>query len=219
PLNAIIGFSDTLRREIFGPIVNERYRQYVSDIHDSGEHLLALINDILDLSKAEAGKIELHEEVVDVAGAIGDCIHMLRNRVEESGIELVSKISPNLPPIRADERMLKQILLNLLSNAVKFTPPSGRITVDAELKSEAMRLVIGDTGIGIAPQDIAKVMEPFGQVQLAFCRGHTGTGLGLPLARRLAEAHGAKFDLQSELGIGTVVTIDLPRRRVLEWAA
>ncbi len=219
PLNAIIGFSDVLSSEMFGPIGTQRYKNYAKDIHDSGIHLLALINDILDLSKAEAGKIELHDEPVEFAPLVERCCTMLRQRAGEARVSLGAVLPAGLPWLMADERRLKQILINLLSNAVKFTPPGGAVKVTAELVGAALCIGVEDEGIGIAPEDLERALEPFGQVDSALNRQHEGTGLGLPLTKRLAEMHGAAFEIQSSVGVGTRISITFPAERVLAQAA
>ncbi|MFM9842639.1 MAG: PAS domain-containing sensor histidine kinase [Dongiaceae bacterium] len=219
PLNAIIGFSEILRHELYGPLGDKRYRQYAADIHGSGAHLLEIINDILDLSKAEATGFELYEEATDIAGLIRGCIGMMAQRAQEDGIKIELALPETLPRLTADARKLKQVVLNLLSNAVKFTPQDGHVRVSVAKLPEGLRLEVSDTGIGIAPQDIPVVLAPFGQVDNAFSRSHSGTGLGLPLSKRFVEAHGGQLQIISALGEGTTVRIDLPRSRMIEQAA
>jgi PAS domain S-box-containing protein len=219
PLNAIIGFSDMLSKELFGPLGSERYREYVADINSSGAHLLDLINDILDLSKAESGKLELFEESLDLAAIIDSSLLMIRPRAEAANVALSAHVQPDLPPLLADERKLVQILLNLLSNSVKFTPIGGIVKVSASRTKHGLRISVEDNGVGIAPEDRDKALALFGQIQTTMSRNHAGTGLGLPLTKRLAELHGASFDLQSELGAGTIVTIEFPASRLMTRAA
>jgi PAS domain S-box-containing protein len=219
PLNAIIGFSDLVRSEVYGPIGNDLYKEYVQDIMASGNHLLALINDILDLSKAEAGKISLNEAPAAVAEIARDSVAMLRQQAGDARVALECNIAADLSPLLCDERLVKQMLLNLLSNAVKFTPVGGRVRLDADVTGEGLRLVVRDTGIGIADADLPKALAPFGRVDGEFGRKHAGTGLGLPLTKHLAEAHGARFAIDSEVGVGTTVTIVFPRARLLSRAA
>jgi signal transduction histidine kinase len=219
PLNAIIGFSEILRHELYGPLGDKRYRQYAADIHGSGAHLLEIINDILDLSKAEATGLELYEEATDIAGLIEGCIGMMAQRAQENGIQIERVLPETLPLLTADARKLKQVVLNLLSNAVKFTPAEGHVRVSVATLPEGLRLEVSDTGIGIAPQDIPIVLAPFGQIDNAFSRSHSGTGLGLPLSKRFVEAHGGQLQIISGLGEGTTVRIDLPRSRLIEQAA
>jgi signal transduction histidine kinase len=219
PLNAIIGFSDILMGQIFGPLGDARYGDYARDIRDSGLHLLTLINDVLDVSKVEFGKIEIIEEAVDVAAVVGSCARLMRDRADAAGIRLVQELPTNLPQLQGDSRRLKQILLNLLSNAVKFTPSGGRVTIRAATAADGFRLIIEDTGIGIAKQDIEKAMRPFGQIDSRLARKYQGTGLGLPLARAMAELHGGRLEIDSAPGHGTIATLWLPGRRVLARAS
>ena len=216
PLNAIIGFSEIIKDQLFGPIGNHRYKEYAIDIHDSGTHLLSLINDILDLSKIEAGKFELHEEPIDLERATKSCFRIMRDRAEEAGVNLEHRFPHGLPHLKADPRAVKQILLNLLSNAVKFTGQGGRVLVYPNF-SEGGDLVLNveDTGIGIAEADIAKAMAPFGQVDSSLSRKYEGTGLGLPLTRHLVDLHGGELKLSSHMGQGTLVSITFPRTRLL----
>lgn len=216
PLNAIMGFSEIMKNELFGSIGNPNYRDYASDIYDSGGHLLTLINDILDMSKAEAGKIELQEAEVDVEAVIAACLRLVKARAESGGLTL--SVAQPETPIRlwVDERRIKQILLNLLSNATKFTPPGGRIVIAASIeRSGDFVLTVRDTGIGIAPDDIAKSLAPFGQVDSKLARRFDGTGLGLPLSRALAELHGGQLDLHSRVAVGTTIRVRLPAERVV----
>lgn len=214
PLNAIIGFSDILRSEMFGPLGSPRYREYAGDINQSGRHLLELINDILDISKAEAGKLELQEEVVSLEDLAARAMAMIVPRAEEAGIRLSFRLPPRSVRLRADRRKLLQMLLNLLSNAVKFTPAEGRVTLAAAVGPDGVELAVEDTGIGIAPQDLDKVQEPFIQLDPAMTRHREGTGLGLPLAKRLAQLHGGRLEIESRLGSGTTVRVRLPLSRL-----
>ena len=216
PLNAIIGFSEIIKDQLFGQMGNQRYREYAIDIHDSGTHLLSLINDILDLSKIEAGKFELHEEAIDLERATKSCFRIMRDRAEEAGVVLEHRFAAQLPHLKADPRAVKQVLLNLLSNAVKFTDPGGRVLVYSSINQEGdLVLHVEDTGIGIAEADIAKAMAPFGQVDSSLSRKYEGTGLGLPLTRHLVDLHEGELCLSSNMGQGTHVSITFPRRRVL----
>jgi signal transduction histidine kinase len=216
PLNAIIGFSEIVLRETFGPIANSRYRDYIDDIRNSGGHLLELINDILDLSKAEAGQIELVEDVVEVEPLVEACVAMLLPRAQQAGVELIAEVAANLPHLQADERKLRQSLLNLVSNGIKFTPPEGYVRLRARMADGRLQIEVADNGIGIAATDIPKALSPFGQIDSALSRRHAGTGLGLPLTKRLIEAHGADFLFASEIGIGTTVTLSFPSERLIE---
>jgi signal transduction histidine kinase len=216
PLNAIIGFAELIRAELHGPLGSARYVDYVSDIHESGSHLLGIINDILDLSKAEAGRMDLDEDAIDPVELIAAVCRLVRHRTEAAGLEIEPRIAPRLPRFKADERKLKQILLNLLSNAVKFTPPGGRVTVEAEVTSAGeLRLAVLDTGIGIAAADLERVLEPFAQVDGSLARKYQGTGLGLPLTKAMVERHGGRFELESRPGEGTCAALFLPRSRTI----
>jgi PAS domain S-box-containing protein len=219
PLNAVIGFSDILASQIFGPLGDQRYQGYARDIRDSGLHLLNLINDVLDVSKVEFGKVELIEEVVDVAAIVESCARLMRNRAEAAGLTLVQELPEELPRVEADSRRLKQILLNLLSNSVKFTPSGGCVTLRAGHGADGLRLVVEDTGIGIDPGDLEKAMRPFGQIDSRLARKYQGTGLGLPLARSMAELHGGKLAIESIPGRGTTAILWLPPSRVLQPGA
>ena len=215
PLNAIIGFSEVMRDGLFGPIENPRYREYLSDIHGSGTHLLCLINDILDVAKAESGKMELLEEDIAVERTIESCVRLVQERAAQAKISIEVARQGNLPPLRADHRKLRQIVLNLLSNSIKFTPEGGRVTVtaSADLK-RGLVLTVVDTGIGIATEHIPKALAPFGQVDSSLSRKHNGTGLGLPLSKALAEAHGGTLVLDSRVGKGTRVAVTFPASRL-----
>jgi len=215
PLNAIIGFSDIIKHEMFGAIGADTYLDYAGHIKDSGEHLLNLINDILDVSAIEAGKLELREEEVDIQSAIESCLRLVNERAKKNSLVMLTDIVPTLPHIFADERRIKQIIINVLSNAVKFTPRGGTVTVCARLDGRGgLILSIKDTGIGIAQEDIAKVLSPFGQVDSSLARQYEGSGLGLHLTRNLVELHGGKFVIESELGSGTEVSAHFPPGRM-----
>ena len=215
PLNAIIGFSEIMVAQLMGPLGSDRYAEYAADIHQSGKLLLALINDILDMAKIEAGRLELSEEVVRLDAVTADVVRMLRHRAAEGGVELSYDLPPGNCLVRADERMLRQILLNLLSNAVKFTPAGGRVTVAlAHDTAGGLQVRISDTGIGIAPEDIDRVMQPFVQLENHLQRRYEGTGLGLSLVKAMVELHGGSFRLLSEAGFGTTAVVTLPPERV-----
>jgi PAS domain S-box-containing protein len=216
PLNAIIGFSDIIQREAFGSVGEQRYLDYARDIHDSGAHLLALINDILDVSKAEAGRIELLEGLVDVTELFESCVRLVRARAEEAHVTIEALPTDRLPKLNADGLRLKQVLLNLLSNAIKFTPAGGRVTLDADMGDQKRFVIrVTDTGIGMAPEDIPKALSPFGQLESTRARRYPGTGLGLPLSKALIELHGGELRIESEAGKGTAVIVTLPAARVL----
>ena len=220
PLNAIIGFSEVITKQLFGLVGSQRYVDYAKDIYDSGVHLLDIINDILDVSKAEAGKLQLHETTVNVESAVTAALRLLKERADNGRVKLTTAIAPNLPPIWADDRIMKQILINLLSNAVKFTPAGGTVTVEAGLEPGGdMALLVRDTGIGISEADLPSVMIPFSQVESSLSRKHAGTGLGLPLVKSLVELHDGSFELNSCEGEGTTAVVRLPRGRVLDSAA
>ena len=216
PLNAIIGFTEIMHDEIFGPIGAPKYREYLGDVLDSARHLLDLINDILDIAKAEAGKLQLDEDTVDLRSVMAAATRLVHERAQRAQLLLEIDSPARLPAIRGDERKLKQILLNLLTNAVKFTPAGGRITVAAAASPDGgLLLTVADTGIGIAADDIATALAPFGQVDGSLQRKYDGTGLGLPLSRAMVELHGGTLDIESTVGAGTTVTIRLPASRVL----
>jgi len=215
PLNAIIGFSQIIAQGVFRPDEFERYRSYAQDIQSSGEHLLEIINDILDLSKVEAGKLVLREETTGVGALVDSTLRLVRQRATEGQVALETEIPDCACQLRGDKRLLRQMLLNLVANSVKFTPPGGKVAVRIALEKDGLVFVVADTGIGIAREDIPKAMTPFGQVDSRLGRRYPGTGLGLPLAKAMAEAHGGSLDLESQLGIGTVVTVRLPRGRVI----
>ncbi|WP_245158279.1 MULTISPECIES: PAS domain-containing sensor histidine kinase [unclassified Brevundimonas] len=215
PLNAINGFSEIMQAEMFGPLGDARYKGYAGDIHKSGQHLLSLINDILDMAKIEAGKHRLHYEPVSLKAVCEDAIRLMRGKVQEAGLKLVLDPPPaDLPQIEADQRGCKQVMLNLISNAVKFTPEGGAIAVRlARLGDDKVRIQVIDTGIGIAAGDLARLARPFEQVEGQHSKTTQGTGLGLALTRSLIEMHGGAFAITSQPGQGTAVTVDLPVRR------
>jgi two-component system cell cycle sensor histidine kinase PleC len=215
PLNAIIGFAELLHKQTFGTIQQPRYVEYAQDIHSSGVHLLSLINDILDMAKIEAGRVELHEGRVAIAECIEAAMRLVRHRAAEGNLTLTSEVGEDVPDIFADERALRQILLNLIGNAVKFTQSGGSVRVTARQRADGVELSVVDNGIGIAPEHLAKVMTPFGQVANELTRDHAGTGLGLPLVKSLAELHGGSFTLSSELGHGTTAVVRIPAKRIL----
>ncbi len=215
PLNAILGFSDMIRLGIHGT-TPAKYVEYAGDIRSSGQLLLELINELLDLSKAEAGRLDICEEDIDVRAAIADCLRMVEVRARGMRHGLSVNMHDRLPRWRGDGRMLRQILLNLLSNAIKFTPVGGFITIDARLTPErAFELAVSDSGIGIAAADMARVLEPFTQVDNKHNRRYDGTGLGLPLVKRLVDLHGGQLTIDSELGVGTRMTIVFPADRTV----
>jgi signal transduction histidine kinase len=214
PLNAVIGFSEILAGEMMGPLGSPKYKEYARNILDSGTHLLDIINDILDLSRVEAGKLELAYLWVDVAEVLASAKEWVEERAAVGGLVIEMRTGKDLQPIMADARILKQIVLNLLSNAVKFTLPGGRISIGAA-PGEAgwVRLTVEDTGIGIPADRLGEVLEPFVQVENTMHRKFVGTGLGLPLVKSLTELHGGRFILESQVGRGTVATVLLPSLR------
>ena len=215
PLNAIIGFSEVMLERMFGEI-NEKQEEYLNDILSSGRHLLSLINDILDLAKIEAGRMELESSDFDLPQAIDNTLILVRERAVRRGITLETSIDPQLGEVKGDERKIKQVMLNLLSNAVKFTPEGGRIEVRARLADGAAEISVSDTGVGIAPEDHTAVFEEFRQVGTDYARKHEGTGLGLALARKFVELHGGKIWVNSQVGQGATFTFTIP---VTPWQA
>ncbi|HTI88831.1 MAG TPA: sensor histidine kinase [Alphaproteobacteria bacterium] len=215
PLNAIIGFSEMMQSEQFGPLGNARYTGYADDIHDSGLHLLSVINDILDVSKIEAGHMELDESEVNLRSVVAASLALVQGRAEERKIAIETMSSPRLPPVRADERKIKQIVINLLSNAVKFTPPNGTVSVSLAVEDGWACVRIKDTGIGIPADRLPHIARPFVQIDSGLNRRFEGTGLGLALSRALAELHRGTLDIASAEGQGTVVTLRLPPDRLV----
>jgi signal transduction histidine kinase len=216
PLNAIIGFSDAMRSQTLGEIGNERYLRYAEDIHLSAGHVLDIVNQILDLSRIEAGQLELEEEAVDIPGLIDHCCRMIQSEVEKAEIELKVKVDSDLPRIRADAAKIRQIILNLLTNAVKFTPSGGRIRVTAGLGAEGqLDIEVRDTGVGIKSGDIPKVLTRFGQSEEVSQTSGRGAGLGLSITKSLVELHGGTFEIVSRKGRGTRAIVRLPKERIL----
>jgi len=217
PLNTIIGFTEIMELGSFGSIGNPRYAEYLGHIHASGNHLLELINDMLDLAKVEAGKLELEEQEVDFGHLVHRCRNLLEQRIGGGGLEFEAHIPEHLPMLMADDRKLLQILLNLLSNAIKHTPSGGRIAVRAWLDAPGLfNFSVTDTGVGMAPEDIPRALEPFGQLHNPMVAGEKGTGLGLSLTKVLVELHGGTIALDSEPGKGTKARVRLPAERVLD---
>jgi two-component system cell cycle sensor histidine kinase PleC len=211
-----------MMNEMFGPLGDARYKGYSQDIHASGQHLLALINDILDMSKIEAGKMNLKFEPMHLEDVAEDAVRLVRNRAEAAGLKLVVDFPP-LPEIEADYRAVKQVLLNLLSNAIKFTPRAGSVTIRAEMRRDpfrdTVRVSVTDTGIGIAKEDLARLARPFEQVESQFSKTTQGTGLGLALTKSLITLHDGMLDMQSTPGEGTTVSFTLPVRQSEQKAA
>jgi signal transduction histidine kinase len=210
PLNAIIGFSEVLRDEMVGP-VNEKQAEYLDDIISSGHHLLSLINDVLDLSKVEAGQVELEVHPFSLREALERGVVMVRERATEDGVRVALDTDPEVDVVDGDERRIKQVIFNLLSNAVKFTPSGGEVDVSATRINGEVRVAVADTGPGIAPEDRARIFEEFQQTETGV--GHReGTGLGLALSKRFVELHGGRIWLESEVGHGSTFTFALPAR-------
>jgi two-component system, cell cycle sensor histidine kinase PleC len=215
PLNAIIGFSDILAQQYFGPLTPKQ-EEYVNDISQSGRHLLALINDILDMTKVETGKLELRDDKIDASAVIESCMPLVRQWATEAGITLLAELPSDLPPLRADELRVRQILLNLLSNAIKFTAAGGHVTVGASRhESGGLAFSVIDTGIGMSADEVGLAMMPFRQVDNSLARKYEGTGLGLPLVKALVELHGGRLQLRSTPKIGTSVTAIFPAQRIV----
>ncbi|NVK33660.1 MAG: PAS-domain containing protein [Rhodobacteraceae bacterium] len=211
PLNAIIGFSDIMNREMFGPLGTDRYSEYCADIHNSGTYLLKLINDILDMSRIEAGRMSIDTETLNAAEAARDATRIISATAAEKGVKVISDVDPEDLPVAADRRALKQVLLNLLANAVKFTPEGGEVRLVARPEDNLVRFQIIDTGIGIDASDIDRLAKPFIQVENQFTKTHTGSGLGLAIARSLIELHGSSLNITSIVGQGTTVSFVLER--------
>jgi len=220
PLNAVIGFSELIKDQLFGPIGEKRYAEYAKDIHDAGTHLLDIINDILSISRIELGQMKLNEGEIEVERAIASVTRLVALRAQEKSIGLEVVVEPRLPLLVADERAVKQMLLNILGNAVKFTESEGRIQVSAYREASGDLLVaVADNGIGIAPESIDKVAEPFFQADASLERRHEGVGLGLSIVRDLMALHGGRLAIESEPGRGTTVILSFPAARVLSDTA
>jgi signal transduction histidine kinase len=216
PLNAIIGFSEIISHELFGPMGNEKYLEYMQDVHKSSLHLLSIINDVLDISKIEAGKLELSKEVLNVQSVIGDVIHMMRERAECRAIEVIAELWDEEVDIWADERAMKQIFLNLLSNAIKFSKDGGKVWIRVVADRPDLAVIdFEDYGIGMTDEEQERALQPFGQAKPSTTRNYGGTGLGLPITEGLIEAHGGKLEITSQAGHGTVVRVKLPTEREL----
>ena len=209
PLNAIIGFSEIMESGMFGPLGADKYREYCNDILGSGQYLLEVINDILDMSKIEAGRIRLDFEDLDLDSLLAESMRVVSARASDKQLKLSARISPDLH-LRADRRALKQVALNLLSNAVKFTPVGGQVTVRGRMAENCVVLSIADSGIGIAKEALAKLGRPFEQVESQLTKSHQGSGLGLAIAKSLVELHGGRMRIRSALGRGTLVVVRLP---------
>ena len=215
PLNAVIGFSDIIRKEAMGPAGVPQYVEYAQDINNSGVHLLEIINDILDMSKIEAGELQPNLSEFQFNRIVGTSFKLISDRAGKDGVGLISDVPDDLPSLVADERMIKQILINLLSNAVKFTPEGGTVTLSAQATEDGFTFSVADTGIGIPADKMEVILEPFGQADSRLERAYEGTGLGLPLVKSMTELHGGILDIQSTEGEGTVATIRLPRECIV----
>jgi two-component system cell cycle sensor histidine kinase PleC len=209
PLNAIIGFSEIMESGMFGPLGAEKYLEYCHDIRESGQYLLDVINDILDMSKIEAGRIRLDAEEIDLDGLLAESMRIVSQRAEDKGLTLTAKIAPEIR-LSGDRRSMKQIALNLLSNAVKFTPEGGRVTVRARAVHGIVTIAIADTGIGIAKEALERLGRPFEQVDGQLTKRHEGSGLGLAIAKSLINLHGGSMRIRSTPGKGTTVLVRLP---------
>jgi len=218
PLNAIIGFSQVMAEQHMGPLGSQRYVGYARDICSSAQHLLGIIGDILDVSKLEAGKVELDEEDTEISAIIRDVMQLVGERARSLEVAIDIDLPPDLPPLRADSLKLKQVLLNLITNAVKFSHPGARITLSAQFDDDGFQVAVADQGIGMDSGEIETAVTRFGQVASPWSRRHPGTGLGLPLAIGLVELHGGTLNIQSEKGVGTTVTFTLPRSRAIASA-
>ncbi|HTS90715.1 MAG TPA: ATP-binding protein [Stellaceae bacterium] len=219
PLNAIIGFSQLMADEVLGPLGNSKYSGYARDICNSAEHLLGIINDILDVSKLEAGKLEIEEEVLDVAQIVRNLLHFVSDRAGALEVAIDTEIDRELPRLRADSRKLKQVLLNLVTNALKFSHPGGRVLLQARSQDGAVAIDVVDRGIGMDEAEVATAVTRFGQVASTWNRKHAGTGLGLPLAIGLVELHGGTLEIKSRKGEGTTVTVVFPAERSVRLPA
>ena len=216
PLNAIMGFSEVMEKEMLGPIGTLTYKEYSKNIHASGSHLLNIINEILDLSRIEAGRYDLHEETIRLTDIAEDCQRLIKIRADAKGLQIIEDFGRDLPQVWADPRAMRQICLNLLSNALKFTPKGGRIILGvAHSEDGGQCLYVRDSGPGIPKDEIPKVLQAFGQGSLAHENAEGGTGLGLPIVQNLIQLHGGQFSLKSELRKGTEVMVTLPKKRVL----
>lgn len=215
PLNAIIGFSEVIMSELFGPMENSRYKEYSEDIYRSGKHLLALVNDVLDVAQVETGQLKLREQDCELQEIISQSLSQVGALAKECGVELVNDAADNLPEIFVDYRKICQVLINLLSNGIKFTPHGGRVSINAGIiKSGDLYLCVIDTGIGIEQADIPRILEKFGQVENGLQRRFNGMGLGLPLSKSLMEMHGGKLWIKSRPGKGTAISCILPAHRI-----
>ncbi len=216
PLNAVIGFAEIIKNELLGAINEPRYRDYAGDIHNSGRHLLQLINDILDMTKVEAGTYQLREDVCDVAKIVGDAIALVRNQAIQNELTVRVDVPEDMPFLFADERCVRQVLVNFLSNGIKFTPKGGSVAACARVEpSGAIVIALIDTGIGMAPDDIPQALAPFQQLEGSHGRKYEGTGLGLSLTKSMLDLHGGTLQVDSKVGVGTTVIAHFPPRRTI----
>lgn len=218
PLNAIIGFTDFICSEPFGPVAPAKYGEYIVDVNRSAMHLLGLINELLDMAKIEAGRMELCEEEFPAALPVENALQMLKQSIADAGLKLEKDLTGQNILLYADQQMALQVMLNLLSNAIKFTPAGGTISVRARRDPDGLHVFVEDSGIGIPDDHIERILQPFEQVENAMSRSRPGTGLGLPLAKAMIEAHGGTLSIRSRLGEGTVIEIHIPDRRVIDAA-
>lgn len=218
PLNAIIGFSDLIRSELMGPVGNNAYLGYATDIHFSGNHLLQIINDIIDVVRQECGKMELNEEAVDIDEVVGEALRLTTPQALRAQVAITWQPPIRLAQLYCDRVRVRQMLLNIISNAVKFTPPGGRVEIRAEI-ADGLELKVKDTGIGISPEDFSRILTPFGQIGSPYSRKHEGAGLGLTLTKALIERHGGRLSMDSAPGVGTVVCLWFPIERMLDTSA
>jgi PAS domain S-box-containing protein len=215
PLNAIIGFSEIMNGELMGTLGSPVYKEYASDIHESGRHLLAIINDILDLSRVEAGQTALNESIIEIQNLVTACLILVQGKANASGLTLSIESSPSVPMVRGDERLLKQTLLNLLSNAIKFTPGGGSIQISTTVTAKGLEVAVTDSGIGMSEAELAKVAKPFVQLENWLVRKYEGTGLGLSISKAFCELHGGRLEIASAPGRGTTAMIHLPASRLV----
>ncbi|WP_416897655.1 MAG: sensor histidine kinase [Minwuia sp.] len=219
PLNAIIGFSEIMTTQTFGPMGNERYGDYATDINEAGRHLLSLVNDMLDHTSIEAGKIELNEREINLPGLVESVLRSVHTLAEKSEVEISADCAPGLPVLMGDERIVRQMALNLVTNAIKFTDPGGRIALTVRLEPDRrIALVVADTGIGMTREEVERAMEPFTQLNQDYNKSQGGTGLGLPLVRSMARLHGGSLTIDSMKAHGTTATIRFPADRTLDNA-
>ncbi len=219
PLNAVLGFSEILEKELFGPLGDPRYKEFIADIHGSGRHLLEIIGNILDLTKVDAGRLDLDEREVDVVDLMRLCVRLVGDAAKNGGVKLESRLPPRDVILRGDPTRLKQILLNLLSNAIKFTPEGKEVVLSAGDLEDGYFLMVSDAGIGMSPSDVEEAMQPFRQIDSSLARRYEGTGLGLPLTKSLVELHGGVLEIRSQVGEGTRAIVKLPKWRVIDSGA